>query len=181
MLNYFCVFLTVVLFAHFGIMNNGAEGIQSEDKIIIVLGKNSGEPDIHIAKKIKDGLHDSNFQNVYIRIDELVSDVELNTSNAIIIGGVAINQVTRDLLDDLKLQFYEIPQPPTTHPEQNKKWAIVNTETKKHYASSYSDNHGLGFIHNLYNYESGQHLFVIAGIEAKGTYAASQYFLAKMF
>ena len=179
MLNYFCVFLTVVLFAYFGIMYNGAEGIQSEDKIIIVLGKNSGEPDIHIAKKIKDGLHDSNFQNVHIRIDELVSDVELSTSNVIIIGGVAINQVTRDLLDELKLQFYEIPQPPTMNPGQNKKWAIVNTETKKHYASGYSDNHGLGFIYNLHDSESSRHLFVIAGIEAKGTHAASEYFFGQ--
>jgi hypothetical protein len=163
----------------FGILNS-AEGIENDDKILIIIGKNGGEPDVKIAHNIQDGLSKSGFTNTHIRTDNTVSEPEKNTSTLITIGGPGINQVTREFNEKIKLQFYEIPLPPTSHPEQIRNWGIGNIETRvDNYGSDTSNNFGLGFIYNLYDNETSQHIFVMAGIEAEGTQAASEYFFGQ--
>jgi hypothetical protein len=162
-------------------MLNQVEGIENDDKILIIVGKNGGAPDVKIAHNIQNGLSKLGFDNIHIRTDDTVSEPEKNTSSLIVVGGPGINQMTKELIDDLKLQFYELPLLPTTDPDKilTPSWGIVNTETKENYGNHDSENFGLGFIHNLYRDEINQHIFVIAGIEAEGTNAASEYFFGQ--
>jgi len=162
-----------------GILNN-VEGVENNDKILIVIGKNGGESDVKIAYNIQKRLSESGFTNVHIRTDNTVSGPEKNTSTMIAIGGPGINQVTRQFNERITLQFYEIPLPPTSHPDQVRNWGIGNTETNvDNYGSDTSNNFGLGFIYNLYDNKKNQHVFVVAGIEAEGTLAASEYFFGQ--
>lgn len=170
--------LPVIVVLGYFATSSSVEGIGFDEKILIIIGQNAGQPDIEIAKKIQDGLSNSGFQNVHILIDERVDDLEKNTHHLIVVGGPAINQVIRDLLPDLKLQFYERPVI-VDSPEQSKVWQIINLETKREYGNIGSNNFGLGFIHNIYKDDISQHIFVISGIEAKGTKAASEYFFGQ--
>ena len=156
-----------------------AEEIKHRDEIVIVIGKNGGEPDIEIAQNISRGLLDSGFHNVYIRTDESIVEFEKNNSHLIVIGGPGINKITRELLPNQELQFKKQHQLKTNDIKQYLKWTIVNTQQEdKRYGEITSHNFGLGFISG-YVTEKNQHVFFIAGVEAKGTKAASEYFFGQ--
>lgn len=158
--------------------------LSKENKIVIVVGENAGEPDIRAAKLLKNYLLNQGLLDVLITTDKLLQESEKYVSHIITIGGSGANSFTKEIESHIPLKIFRgLKIPNSENDPLNPSittfqfFDVVNHVT---YGNPLEQNHGLSFIQLIKHPDYKNKILTIIGIEAIGTTNAVEFMVSNL-